>query len=287
MNTATVSVVDLASSLASQQKKAPHVVFERRPVEDKAATKKEGRYIARDVDYVTVYAPYSDAKETVTYKVTNWFEYLESEVKAGRYSPDWLETHRKNYARFCQGQDIPLNGVPIKGWGVIGPAQQEMLIQRHILTVEDLAGINDVGMRAIGMGAGDLKRKAITWLAQMGEKGPVTIKMTELEKQNDFLTKQVETLTRQVRDLTVLANHAAAQAPPPYQDPTPAESMGVLEPKDFLPEDGVQQANPAPIPVPTKTRKPRATRAEMEARRALAAQQPAPPPRVTEEYGEI
>lgn len=243
----SVDVIDLASSLATQKQKPPHVTFERRPIEDKAATKREGRYIAKDIDYAIIMAPYSDGKESVIVKVHQWFENLENEIKAGRYPAAWLEIHRKNYERFKQGQEIPLNGVPIKGWGVISPAQQEMLIHRHILTVEELAGINDVGMGAIGMGAMDLKRKAVTWLAQTEERGPLTIKMTDLEKQNDLLTGQVETLTRQVQELLVLTKNERSAIPPTEPDITPAASMGIkMEDISIMNEAPPVAATPLP-----------------------------------------
>jgi hypothetical protein len=78
----------------------------------------------------------------------------------------------------------------------------------NILTVEDLAHINDEGAKRLGHGWLELKTKARTWLDQVEDKGAVTIKMAELEKQNilkDALISSMEaklaTLTAQVSAL--------------------------------------------------------------------------------------
>ena len=77
---------------------------------------------------------------------------------------------------------MPVNGTPIRGWGVISPAQQETLIKMQVLTVEDLSLMNDEGAKRVGMGGLDLKNKAKAWLSQLDDKGALTIQMADLQQ---------------------------------------------------------------------------------------------------------
>ena len=70
------------------------------------------------------------------------------------------------------------------------------------MTVEDLARINDEGLRRFGIGAADLKNKAIAWLAQLDDKGPLTQEIAALKAENASLKKQVESLTKKVETLS-------------------------------------------------------------------------------------
>jgi polyhydroxyalkanoate synthesis regulator phasin len=97
---------------------------------------------------------------------------------------------------------MPLNGEPIKGWGVISPAQQANLIAINILTVEDLAAVNDEGCRRIGMGAAELRDKAKAWLSQMADKGPLTQENALLKGENVALKGENETLKARVKELS-------------------------------------------------------------------------------------
>ena len=149
--------------LISREERPAYVRFERRPMEDKAASIREGRYVAKDVDFALVTPPYS--KDCVEYKVEQWLINMERNVRDGRIPEKWADQWKASYNSWKNGQEMPLSGTPIKGWGVLSPAQQQTLIAMNCLTVEDLAGINDEGLRRIGMGAIELRDKAKNWLA--------------------------------------------------------------------------------------------------------------------------
>ncbi len=192
--------MSMASDIAQDRQARPaYVRFERVPVEDKPASLQAGRYVAKDVDMALITPPYS--KDIFKTKVKDWFEQMKQDVQSGRMPEEWAQSYRKAYQMWQNGQEIPLNGTAIKGWGVISPAQQEMLLRINILTVEDLAQVTEEGIRNIGMGAVDLKNKAAAWLAQMTDKGGATMKMAALEQQNAQLQGAVTTLERQVKEL--------------------------------------------------------------------------------------
>ena len=84
------------------------------------------------------------------------------------------------YERWKNGQEMPLNGTPIKTWSAISPAQIKNLIAIGILTVEDLANVNGEGLTRIGMGGQNLKKMATNWLETAADHGPVTLRVTVL-----------------------------------------------------------------------------------------------------------
>ena len=185
--------------LISREERPAYVRFERRPMEDKAASIREGRYVAKDVDFALVTPPYS--KDCVEYKVEQWLINMDRNARDGRIPEKWADQWKASYNSWKNGQEMPLSGTPIKGWGVLSPAQQQTLIAMNCLTVEDLAGINDEGLRRIGMGAVELRDKAKNWLASMKDHGAVTVQLAAMEQENRNLATTVESLKAQVEAL--------------------------------------------------------------------------------------
>lgn len=185
--------------LINREERPPYVRFERRPIEDKQASIAQGRYVAKDVDFALVTPTYS--KDCVEYKIERWLENAEKNVRDGRIPPAWLEKWKEALRMWKNGQEMPLNGTAIRGWGLISPAQQETLIRMNCLTVEDLAVINDEGMRRIGMGALELKNKAMNWLQTMDSHGPIASQMTALQTENKNLKVELEGLKEKFNTL--------------------------------------------------------------------------------------
>ena len=187
--------------LISTEERPPYVRFERQVVEDKAASLREGRYVGKDVDFVLV-TP-AGSKDEMVSKVDRWFENMERNVRASppRINPRWLDLWKEGYNKWKNGQEMPLNGTPIKGWGMISPAMQETLIRMRCMTIEDLAVLNDEGLRRVGMGSMELRNKAKNWLQAIKDQGPLVTQVTALEQENKILKEQVETLITQVASL--------------------------------------------------------------------------------------
>ena len=192
------------ASVADRKDRPAHVRFKRVAYEDKVASLRDGRWVGKDVDIAMITPPYS--KDVIEMKVVQWLSNMKQDVQNGRIHPEWAEQYEKDYERWKNGQEIPLRGTPIKGWGVISPAQQESLLKLNILTVEDLAGVNDEGIRRIGMGSMDLKNKATAWLAQMGDKGPLTVEIAALKAENAEQKVRIDTLTAQVEQMSARLN---------------------------------------------------------------------------------
>jgi hypothetical protein len=182
-----------------REERPPYVRFESVVVEDKAASISAGHYIGKEVDYALVTPPYS--KDVNKFKINTWFDIIEQDARNERMPKEWVGRFKKMYEMWKQGQELPVEGTPIKGWGIISPAQQEMLIRLNIRTVEDLAAANDEGLRRIGMGSYDLKNKANGWLKQLHDKGPLTQEIASVKMENSILKASVEALTKQVETL--------------------------------------------------------------------------------------
>ena len=119
---------------------------------------------------------------------------------------DWAEKFRRMYELWKQGQEMPLEGTPIKGWGVISPAQQETLIRMHVLTVEQLAAITSEGTNRIGMGGIEMKHKAEAWLNTLKKAGRPTMEIALLRKENAQLKVNQELLESKIEELTQFVN---------------------------------------------------------------------------------
>lgn len=223
----------MASALDEQREDRPaYVRFERIAVEDVAASLEAGHYVAKDVDMALITPPYS--KDVMKYKVKNWFDILKQDVANNRIPQSWLDRYQESYAAFQKGQDMPLVGTAIKGWGIISPAQQETLIKMSVLTVEDLAAINDEGIKRIGMGGIDLKNKAKAWLLQLKDNGALAVQMADLQKkfanQEALINSQTEKLDDMKRKLAMYE----AQTTQENVVPISTDTIGV---SDILDDD--------------------------------------------------
>lgn len=217
-----------------QEDRPAYVRFETRVVEDRKATLAAGRFVGVDVEYVITTPPYSkDEVERLVGVRGNredmgtWFNKMDADVAAGRFPAEWRDANVKKYEAWKQGLALPLSGTPIKGWSVISPAQQANLIAMQIFTVEDLAQINDEGMRRIPMQGLEFKNKAKAWLAQAQDKGPLTIAMAALQKTNENQATELTTLKEQVEAL-----RAMIPSPQIVGSDTPREASRTKRPSE-------------------------------------------------------
>ena len=188
--------MSVVGEVVNRKEMPAYVKFEKRPVQDLSV---KDRYVAKDVDFVIITPPYS--KDELIKKVSIWLKDLDQHERDGRLSSEWVAKYKRAYDAWQAGQEIPLDGTPIKGWAVLSPAQQENLLHMNVLTVEMLAGMNDEGIRRYGMGAVELKNKAVAWLSQIQDKGPLTMENARLMQEVSILKGSVESLTRQMESM--------------------------------------------------------------------------------------
>jgi hypothetical protein len=172
--------------------------FERRGEEDRNESIRQKRYIERDVDMALI-TP-AGSRDVMVHVAEDWFRGLQKSVREGRMPQSWLDRYQDQYRRWKEGEELPVDGTPIKGWGIISPAQQKNLIGINVLTVEDLAKLNDEGVRRIGMGGVELKNKAIAWLKTLDDKGGLAMENAVLKTENESLKARVDALAKKLEE---------------------------------------------------------------------------------------
>jgi hypothetical protein len=182
---------------------------------------KDGVPVFRDVELVTVRQP--GGVDSIIYELDKWLNsVIPSELNSGRLHPDIAEYYRKAAKRFREGQEIPVEGTPIKTWPVLTPAQAETVLGIHVRTVEELANLADDGVRRLGMGGIDLKNKAKAWLAAASDKGKLTHEMAALQKKSELQENTIESLKSQIDQLKVMVGAKQTVA-------SDAEAIGVSD----------------------------------------------------------
>ena len=179
--------------------RAPYVTFKTMPQEDIQKTKALGRYVAKDVEFACI-TPMG-TRDMQIEELPDWWDKLDQQVRAGRFPSVWVDHWKAAYDKWKAGQEIPIDGTPIKGWAMISQAQQETLIAANVRTVEDLAKAHADAIKHIGMGAVALKRMATTWLTTAKDRGPLTKQLADLQQENDQLKVTVQSLETKVQEL--------------------------------------------------------------------------------------
>lgn len=223
-------VNDLVNTVMNTSDLAALVRFETIAMENRTESLKQGKWVGADVDFVHIT---SDRTNEHTKKVSTWLDQLKLHLIQGRVTQERHDYYVRQYQAWKAGQEPPLEGVPIKGWGVISPAQQQVLLSIRVQTVEQLAALDDAGIRLVGMGAVDMKQKAKAWMAQIGEKGPLTIKMAALEAENRVKAMEIDTLKEQVKQLLKDVERQAYTVQP--DAPCPANVITAADLMDELP----------------------------------------------------
>lgn len=190
---------DMNGTPVIRDREKPFVRFDTVTVENVLASHKEGRIVWKDVDMVYITVPGS--RDIQPESVKDWWGKLRTQVDSGRLPQEWVDEWKRNYERYKQGQEIPLDGTPLKGWTLIPGAVQKTLLDLGILTVEALAGANDEAISRIGIGAVNYKRRAEAWVKDHKDKEGPAIEIAALKQQNDRLEATVAALMDQLNAL--------------------------------------------------------------------------------------
>lgn len=184
---------DMLATPAVNAKDMPFVSFYTETIPDKKKEKETGKACYKDQDFALITPP--GGKMNNKEEIETFFSKMEHDMKAGRVHPDWMRAWKANYKLYREGQEIPPDGTPIKGWKLLPGSVQEELLRLNIRTVEELATLNDEGIKNVGMGAREWQRRAKAWQMQNETHESGALKMADL-------TRQLETLAGQVKSLT-------------------------------------------------------------------------------------
>lgn len=174
----------------------PVMRFLSREVENRDATIENGKASTLTVDHITIYAP--GGRDCSEFLYSEWIANKKLQVQQGRIPPAWIPIIENGYNAWKNGQEIPLEGVPIKTWPSITTEQRDRIIRANVLTVEQLAIANDQALNTIGPGAVALRDKAKFYMQSIQEHGKVAETMAAQKTQIDNLTSIVEELKAQL-----------------------------------------------------------------------------------------
>jgi hypothetical protein len=190
-----------------------YVQFEVRAVEDRAATIEQGHYVSKDVHYAII-TP-QGSKDRIMRVVSEWFDQMKQQVSEDRMPRMWLEKYKEAYEYWKKGIEIPINGTSVRNWPFPSPSQVQLLIDLHLLTIEDVAEANEEAVHRLGMGGIGLKQAAQIFLSKSKGDGQDIRKMDALQAENEALKIRGDSLEKQVQEL---AEQVRALAPRPAQE---------------------------------------------------------------------
>lgn len=194
-----------------QDARPPFVSFERRAVEDRAESIRQGKYMTRDVDFIVVVPHGSAGKLSIEEVYEEWLAKIRPLagvdirapgamsdtplMAASRFPYEWLEKIERAYAAWKSGQELPIEGTPIENWPVLSPAQLVNCRSINIRTVEELAVATDDAVGRIGIGGIALRQRARDWLeALKSDAGKVSGEMEALKVENASLQQRLQEL---------------------------------------------------------------------------------------------
>lgn len=185
-----------------------YVEFELRAEEDRQASIAAGHPVYVDVEYAVITMP--GGTLVVDKKIT---PELLAEWKHGHNRKPPSPFALSVYQAWKDGQEAPLNGMDLKNWPGVTPAQIKMCHSVNIKTVEDLAATNQDAMRKMGMGAVALVEKAKSYLSNAkGNKASeeVAALKVKMEAMQSLIEKQAQMIENLAGNQGQPTEHGAA-----------------------------------------------------------------------------
>ncbi len=157
----------------------------------------EGRTVYDDVEMVTIIIP-GDKHSEVIEAVTD----------------DHRQRWPVQYRLFKEGLEQVADGMPIKEWPPLTPAQVKTLESLNIRTVEQLAGLSDTALTTVGMGGRQLRDKAAAWLQNAADGKPLAEALAAREQVEAKLQAQ----DAQIAEMQAVIRRLEAQVPVRHQE---------------------------------------------------------------------
>lgn len=192
----------------------PYIEFQRRSVEDRAASIRDGVYRSKEVDFIVIVPHGSEGKTRIEQEYETWLVKTKQltgaiggadglYVQKSRFPQEWLDKIEAAYARWKKGEDMEVEGTPIKNWPVLSPGQVKTCLEMHIQSVEQLAAASDEAVHSLGMGWMGLRQRARDWIkAQQGEAGKLSAQLEASKVELAGKEARIKQLEEQVKALT-------------------------------------------------------------------------------------
>ena len=182
-------------SISLAPARPPFIEFKRVATHDKQASVAAGYRKTKDVDMA--YIMQAGSKDVFEKEAEAWLESIKRkglEGAADAFPQEWIDSFHKKFEAWKAGQEPPLDGTSVKEWALLSPSQAENFITLRMLTIEDVAAMNEEAMNRYGMGGRELRDKARDWL-----KGREVAE--SVSKENEELKAQLATMQAQLAEL--------------------------------------------------------------------------------------
>lgn len=138
----------------------------------------------RDGEEVTEKIRVPEKKNIYTKKTVHpRLEKLREWVKNGHKSEAILLDYEQRWERFLKKEDDPIVGTPLADWRGANESVKRRAIEVGLNSVEQVAEMDDATIQVIGMGARDMKNKAIAFLDQDTSPIQQAQKMSSMERE--------------------------------------------------------------------------------------------------------
>lgn len=185
-------------NLAIQEQRPPFVTFEEKEVEDRQASIDNNRLMYKSQTVVIIRA--IGSRDDVEKNVDEWLQGLRDQVQRRAIPQEWLKQYEQKLADYRSGQEETVDGTHVRTWPVIDKATVKNLTSAGVLTVEDVAAMNEETIRRVGMNARQLKQKAADWL-QAGNKRKAAAEIEKERARADNAEARIATLENQLAEL--------------------------------------------------------------------------------------
>lgn len=163
------------------------VTFFDKPIHNDFKSKKEGKAIWEDQEYIQIVVPFKPDGE-VERKVTS--------KDIGRFPSE--------YEAFKKKEKVKVNGTLIANWNFPNKGQVQMLTSQKVITVEQLAGFHDAQIARMGFGARELRNAAIDFVAQTPNR--------EVKELREQLAEQADQIAQLLENKDVNTNGGAKRS---------------------------------------------------------------------------
>lgn len=161
-----------------------YIDFFEMAIEDRLGTVEAGAPKYKDVHFVRIHNP--GGKDVFEKEVDTY-------LKESR-DPDMKAKVSRAYDDWKGKRDPEVDGIRLKDIPLLTAAECKNLAEVKILTVEDLAAVDENGLKTIGMGGRNLKRKAQDYLKAANDTGKMVQKMSNMSEEMKNLKDKLDEL---------------------------------------------------------------------------------------------
>jgi hypothetical protein len=124
------------------------------------------------------------------------------------------------YEAWKKGHETPVDGTPLSAWPGCRPEDAERLNMMRIYTVQDVGAMTDGDLDRLGMGAREMKAKALAFL-RAGDAAKLALESEDLKRQLEEARSELQEAMQAIRELKAKVNIEEPDNPAPRRGRPP------------------------------------------------------------------